>query len=88
MRSHAFCAACVRRGGVIAKRDAWRAQDEEQFAGPEQNIEQPRAFKVGEILRLQADLQSFVGALFDEGAHSGKIHTLFAGFLAARINRF
>ena len=35
---------------------------------------------------MQADLESFLRAFFDEGAHGSEIHTLFAGFLAAGVN--
>jgi len=35
---------------------------------------------------MQADFESPLRALFDEGAHGGQIHTLIAGFLAARID--
>ena len=35
---------------------------------------------------MQADFESLLRTLFDEGAHGGEIHALFAGFLAARVN--
>lgn len=85
-RSHPFCAACIRRDGEIAESHARSAEDEEQFAGPEQNIQQARALKIREILTLEADFESLVRTFFNEGAHGGEVHALFAGFLAAWIN--
>jgi hypothetical protein len=87
-RSHPLYAAYIRRGGEIAERHTRGAKDEEQFAGPEQNIEQTRALEVRQTLGVQTDFESFLRALFDEGTHSGEIHTLFARFLAARVNGF
>src|SRR5690348_5311712 len=50
-RSHPLYAAYIRRGGEIAERHARGAKDEEQFAGPEQNIEQTRALEIRQTLR-------------------------------------
>ena len=35
---------------------------------------------------MQTNLEGLLRALFDEGAHGGEIHALFARFLAAWIN--
>lgn len=85
-RGHPFYAVRTSGDNGLRESDARGSKDQEQFAGPEQNIEQSRALEIGEVSAMQADLEGLLRALFDEGAHGGEIHALFAGFLAARIN--
>jgi len=84
-RSHPFQTARIRHSGEIPEGYARGAKNEEQFAGPEQNVEQTRALEIREILRVQTDFESFLRTLFDESAHGGEVHALFVGFLTARI---
>jgi len=57
---------------------AWSAQQEEQFASPQQNIQQASALKVAQIFRLQADVERFSRAFLDEGAHRDEVDGLSA----------
>src|SRR5215470_5562556 len=75
------------RGSGIRKRDPRRAQQNEEFTGPKENVQQTPALQIGEILRLQADLESFLGAFLDEGAQGGRVHGIFAELLSARVQR-
>jgi hypothetical protein len=52
---------------------AWSAQQEEQFASPQQNIQQASALKVAQIFRLQADVERLSRAFLDEGAHRDEV---------------
>ncbi len=68
--------------------EARGAQQEEEFAGPEQDVEQAAALEIGQILRLQADVESFAGAFLDESAHGGQVDGLGAELAAPRIKAF
>ena len=70
----------------IAQSHAGGAQNQEELAGPEQNVQQAGALMIREILALEADFESLMGAFLDEGAHGSEVYALFAGFLAARIH--
>jgi hypothetical protein len=64
------------------------AQQEEQFAGPEQNVQQATALKIGQAPGLQADVEGFSRAFLDEGAHGGNVDGLGAELAAPRLEIF
>jgi hypothetical protein len=70
----------------LGEGEAWGAQQEEEFAGPEQNVQQTAALQIAQVLRLEADVEGFSRAFLDEGAHGGQVDGFNAEFAAAGIN--
>jgi hypothetical protein len=66
--------------------EAWDAQEDEEFAGPEQNIEQAAALKIAQVLRLKADVEGFSRAFLYEGAHGSEVDGIGGKLAAAGIN--
>ena len=75
-------------GHRLGEGQARNAQEEEEFAGPEQNIEQTAALKIGQVSGLQADVEGLAGTFFDESAHSREIDRFGGEFAAAGIKAF
>jgi hypothetical protein len=63
----------------------WSAQQEEQFASPEQNIQQASALKIAEIFRVEADVERLSRAFLDEGAHGDEVDGFRAELAPPRI---
>jgi len=61
------------RNGRVSGVDARGAQENEEFAGPEQDVQQSSALEIGEILGMQADVQSLARTLLDKRAHGHDI---------------
>jgi hypothetical protein len=74
------------RGHGLGDSEAWDAQEDEEFAGPEQNIEQAAALEIAQVLRLEADVEGFSRAFLDEGAHGSEVDGIGGKFAAAGIN--
>ena len=72
----------------LGERETWSAQQEEEFTGPEQDVQQAAALKIAQILRLQADVERFPRAFFDEGAHCGQVYGFSGEPAATRIKTF
>jgi hypothetical protein len=72
----------------LGEREARGAQQEEQFTCPEQDIQQASALKIGQTLRLKADVERLSRAFFDKGAHIGQVSGLNAEPAASRIKAF
>jgi hypothetical protein len=73
------------RSDGLGKGEAWDAKQEEEFASPEQNIEQASALEIAQVLRLQADVEGLSRALLDESAHGGQVDGLGGELAAAGI---
>ncbi len=79
----------VGRGYGLGEGETRGAQQEEEFAGPEQNVQQAAALKIGQALGMQADVEGLSRAFFDEGAHGRQVHGFGGAELAApRIKAF
>ena len=61
------------RNDGIGRVDARGAQENEEFAGPEQNVQQAPALKIREFFGMQADVQSLARTFLDERAHGREI---------------
>ena len=66
----------------LGEGEARGAQQEEEFTGPEQNVQQAAALEIAQVFRLQADVEGFSRAFLDEGAHGRQVDG-FGGELAA-----
>ena len=69
----------------LGEGEAWGAQQEEKFTGPEQNVQQAAALKIGESLRLQADVEGFSGAFLAESAHGAQVNGISGQLPASRV---
>src|SRR5712691_839639 len=79
----------VGRGYGLGEGEARSAQQEEEFAGPEQNVQQSAALEIGQALGMQADVERLSRAFLDEGAHGGQVDGFGGAELAApRIKAF
>src|SRR5260370_6368255 len=79
----------VGRGYGLGEGEARGAQQEEEFAGPEQNVQQAAALKIGQALGMQADVEGLSRAFLDEGAHGRQVHGFGGAELTApRIKAF
>jgi hypothetical protein len=76
---------CIGGGNGLGDREARSAQEKEEFAGPEQDVQQTAALEIGQVVGMEADVESFAGALLDEGAHGGRVESFRAEPAAARI---
>ena len=63
----------VRRNQGIGEEDARSAQKNEELAGPEQDVQQAAALKIGKIFRIQADVEGLARAFLDEGSHRSEV---------------
>lgn len=73
-RSHGFC-----------EREAGGAQEKEEFAGPEQNVQQTAALEIGQVVGMEADIKSLAGTFLNESAHGRCVEGFRAEPAAARI---
>jgi hypothetical protein len=64
------------------------AQEEKEFPGPEQDVQQTPALQITQVLAVKADVQRFPRALLDERAHGGGIQGFRTEPAAARIQTF
>jgi hypothetical protein len=84
------CAGCkpiFGRSHRLGEREPRCTQQEKKFAGPEQNIQQSSALKIGQRFGMQADIEGLSGTFFDEVSHIGQIRRLHLKLAAARIER-
>ena len=65
--------------------EAWGPQQQEQFTGPEQNIQQASALEIAQVLRLQADVKRLSRAFLDEGSHRDHVDGFSTELAAPRI---
>ncbi len=75
-------------GDGFRQNDAGSAQQEEQLAGPEKNVQQASALEIAQIFGLQTDVERFARAFFNERAHGREVDRVFAKLLATRIDGF
>lgn len=75
-------------GHGFGEREARGAQQEEEFAGPEQYIQQTATLEIGQVIGMEADVESLARALFDEGTHGGSVGGFRAEPAAARVQAF
>src|SRR5260370_4766938 len=88
-RSGAGGEVLVGRGYGLGEGEARGPQQEEEFAGPEQNVQQAAALEIGQALGMQADVEGLSRAFLDEGAHGRQVHGLGGAELTApRIKAF
>jgi hypothetical protein len=78
------CGAVARSHG-FGEREARGAQEKEKFAGPEQDIQQTAALEIGQVVRMEADVESLARAFLDKGAHGRGVEGFRAEPAAARI---
>jgi len=86
-RSGAGGEQVIGRGDGLGEGEARGAQQEEEFAGPEQNVQQAAALEIGQALGMQADVEGLSRAFFDEGGNGG-LATGSGAKLAPRGPRF
>src|SRR5260370_2494894 len=88
-RSGAGGEVLVGRGYGCSEGEARGAHQEEEFAGPEQNVQKAAALEIGQALGMQADVEGLSRAFLDEGAHGRQVHGLGGAELTApRIKAF
>jgi hypothetical protein len=75
----------LRKDGV-REAGPWSTEQYKEFAGPEQDIEQPTTLEIIEVLAVQSDVQSTAGAFFDEGPKGGQIERHTIRLLTAGID--
>jgi len=54
------------------------AEQKEELAGPEQDIQKAAAFEIAEVLGMETDIERPAGTLFDESSHGGQVGGLRA----------
>ena len=54
------------------------AQEKEELASPEQDVQQATAFEIIEILGMETDVERLARALFDESSHGSQVDGLRA----------
>ena len=72
----------------MGESEARGAQQDEEFAGPEQNVEQASALEIAQVFRVEARVEGFSRALLDEGAHGGRVDGFGGKPAAARVDVF
>src|SRR5260370_15842717 len=82
-RSGAGGEMLVGRGYGLGESEARGTQQEEEFAGPEQNVQQAAALKIGQGLGMQADVEGLSRAFLDESAHGRQVDGFGGAKLAA-----
>lgn len=57
----------------ICKTAPWSAQEEEEFAGPEKNVQQAAALEIIHVIAVQGDVQGPPRAFLDKGPQGRQI---------------
>ena len=49
------------------------SQEEEELAGPEQDVQKAAAFEIIKILGMETDVERLAGTLLDESSHGSQV---------------